>query len=437
MVSRIGIRREDKNQWERRVPLSPTDIAALQRDHGIAFSLQPYPNRAFKDHEYVEVGAKIDEALDGCSIVLGIKEMPIPFFSKGKGLTYVFFSHTIKGQHYNMPMLRHIMDLGCNLIDYERITDDYGRRLVFFGVEAGQAGMINTLWTLGRRLDFEGIKNPFSGIHQALEYALLSDAEDAVREAGRKISESGVPDAIHPLVCGFAGYGNVSQGAQRILEDLPLREITPDELLHPSADTFASTRHVYKVVFKEQDMVEPVEPARGFNLREYYDYPERYRGTFGRYVPFLTVLVNAIYWTEDYPRLVTKEQIRGLFSRNGTPKLKVIGDISCDIEGAIEITSKVTDSGNPVFVADISGEARDGVEGRGPVILAVDNLPCELPRESSQRFSKALSPLIPDLANADFSAEFENIDLPPVWRRAVICHHGLLTPDFDYLKDYL
>ena len=129
MVSRIGIRREDKNPWERRVPLSPSDIASLQRDHSIAFSLQPFPNRAFKDHEYIEVGATIDENLDNCSIVLGIKEMPIPFYKKG--VAYVFFSHTIKGQKYNMPMLRRIMDLGCTLIDYERITDDYGRRLVF------------------------------------------------------------------------------------------------------------------------------------------------------------------------------------------------------------------------------------------------------------------------------------------------------------------
>ena len=240
------------------------------------------------------------------------------------------------------------------------------------------------------------------------------------------------------MVCGFAGYGNVSQGAQRVFENLPFREITPIELLHPSADTFTSARHVYKVVFKESDMVEPVETGHAFNLREYYDYPERYRGIFQCYVPFLTIIVNAIFWTEDYPRLVTRAQIRRLFEGSVAPKLKVIGDISCDIEGAIEVTSKVTDSGNPVFVADVvTGLARDGVRGRGPVILAVDNLPCELPRESSERFSKALSPLIPDLARADFSAEFDNLDLPPVWKRAVICHRGRLTPDYEYLNDHL
>ena len=436
MVARIGIRREDKNKWERRVPLTPEDIATLRRDHGIEFSLQPFPTRAYSDEEFIAAGARIDEDLKGCPIVLGIKEMPIDFYSKG--LTYVFFSHTIKGQAYNMPMLRRILGLGCNLLDYEKITDDYGRRLVFFGIEAGEAGMINTLWTLGRRLRAEGIENPFETIKQTLQYRLLSEAEEAVRTAGRRISETGVPGRLHPLVFGIAGYGNVSQGAQRILGNLPVREISPEELLKPSPGTFDSLRHVYKVVFKEEHMAEPIKPACSFNLREYYDHPERYRGVFGRYAPLLTVLVNCIYWTEDYPKLVTKDLVREMFSRNGVAKLRVIGDISCDIEGAVEVTLKVGDSGNPVYVPDVeTGKARDGVEGRGPVILAVDNLPCELPREASARFSKTLVPLIPDLARADFTVPFENTNLPPVLRRAVICYHGSLTPDFEYIEEFL
>ena len=179
MVARIGIRREDKNQWERRVPLSPEDMTALRSEHGIQFSLQPFPTRAFSDDEFIQAGAAIDENLADCSIVLGIKEMPLGFFKRK--LTYCFFSHTIKCQAYNMPMLRHISDLPCNLIDYEKITDDYGRRLVFFGVEAGQAGMINTLWALGRRLKLEGVRNPFENIRQAIEYGTLSNAEDSIR----------------------------------------------------------------------------------------------------------------------------------------------------------------------------------------------------------------------------------------------------------------
>ena len=116
----------------------------------------------------------------------------------------------------------------------------------------------------------------------------------------------------------------------------------------------------------------------------------------------------------------------------------MIGDISCDIEGAIEVTLKVTNSGNPVYVFDIkTGHACDGIEDNGPVILAVDNLPCELPRESSDKFSKSLAPLIPDLARADFKPEFEELDLCPVLKRAVICYHGKLAPDYTYLEECL
>jgi alpha-aminoadipic semialdehyde synthase len=155
-------------------------------------------------------------------------------------------------------------------------------------------------------------------------------------------------------------------------------------------------------------------------------------------VPHLTALANCIFWTDDYPKFLTKEYVRDLYSGPRPPKLKVIGDISCDIEGAVEVTLKVTNSGNPLFVYDVdTGEAMDGIEGRGPVILATDNLPCELPRESSTRFSKALAPLLPDLAKADFTPDFEELDLPPVWKRAVICYQGRLTPDFEYIEDYL
>lgn len=436
MPARIGIRREDKNPWERRVPLSPSDVARLQREFNIDFSLQPFPTRAFPDAEYLEVGAKIDEALAGCSLILGIKEMPLSFFTPG--LTYVFFSHTIKGQEHNMPMLKRIMELRCNLIDYERITDDYGRRLVFFGSEAGQAGMINTLWALSRRLDVEDIPNPFKEIKQAIEYKTLADAEKAVAEIGRQILKEGIPPQLHPFICGFAGYGNVSRGAQSIYDILPVREITPEELLNPGFNALSSANHVYKVVFKEEHMVENKDRGAEFNLREYYDYPERYQSIFGNYVPLLTVLVNCIFWTPDYPRLVTKEQIRELYLQDKSPKLKVIGDISCDVEGAIEVTMKVTNSGSPVFVADVkSGTACDGVEGCGPVVLAVDNLPCELPKEASARFSSSLAPLIPDLAKTDFSPEFEDLDLIPSLKRALIVHHGKLTPDYEYMSQYL
>jgi alpha-aminoadipic semialdehyde synthase len=436
MIYRLGIRREDKNEWEKRVPLSPTDVGMLKLDHGILTLLQPFPTRAYSDAEFQAVGAEIDENLADCPVILGVKEMPSGFFRQG--ITFAFFSHVIKGQSYNMPMLKRILDVGCNLIDYEKITDDKGVRLVFFGREAGQAGMVDTLWSLGERLCTEGIENPFAAVKHAIDYHGMSFIEIALALVAHQITTDGIPDPIHPVIIGFAGYGNVSRGAQAILDHLPVIDISPEDLLNPTPDTFSLRNHVYKVVFKEEHMAVPRESGYQFELQDYYKHPERYVGVFERYVPHLTVLMNCIYWSERYPRLVTTDLVRKMYSGPAHPKLKVIGDISCDLHGAIEVNMKTANPGNPVYVYDVNkGEAVDGVEGDGPVILAVDNLPAELPREATSRFSHSLTPLIPDLVKADFTVPFENLILPPELKRAVICHRGQLTPDYEYLREFL
>jgi len=168
MKKHIGIRREDKNQWERRVPLIPTHVRELIQNHPLDISLQPSAIRVFPDSDYEREGAKVEEDLSSCSVIFAVKEIPLSFFEKGK--VYVFFSHTTKGQPHNMPMLKRMIDQECTLIDYEKIIDDKGRRLLFFGKQAGQAGMIDTLWALGKRLLQKGRKTPFVGIQQAHRY---------------------------------------------------------------------------------------------------------------------------------------------------------------------------------------------------------------------------------------------------------------------------
>lgn len=439
MVARIGIRLEDKNIWEARTPLIPEHLAALREAHGIEFVVQESPIRAFSSAEYLEAGAEVATRLDDCPVVLAIKEIPVPELQDGK--TYLFFSHTIKGQAANMPMLKRLMELGCQLLDYERMVDEHGRRVVFFGNYAGLAGMIDTLWALGQRFSAEGLETPFSQLKPALEYKNLEAAKQAIREVGEEISREGLPEGITPLVCGFAGYGNVSRGAQQIFDLLPVIEISPAELaqLEPG-----DTRHVFKVVFKEVDMVEAIEPQTGFVLQDYYKHPEKYRSRFETYLPYLTVLVNGIYWTARYPRLVTKAGLRALFEQQAAPRLQVIGDISCDTEGAIECTVHATTPGNPVYVYDpiscepqAAGADAQACSGRGVVILAVDNLPCELPRESSTHFSSTLKPFIAAIANADYEATFEDAGLPPILKNAIILWHGELTPAFRYLEAHL
>ena len=150
MKHSVAIRKEEKNIWERRVPLVPKHVEQLIEENGIQFFFEPSKIRIFLDDEYKEIGAKVQHDLDEANIILGIKEMPMDQFHPGK--TYMFFSHTVKGQHHNMPMLKKIMDQKCQLIDYERIMDENGRRVIFFGHYAGVAGMIDTLYSLGQRL---------------------------------------------------------------------------------------------------------------------------------------------------------------------------------------------------------------------------------------------------------------------------------------------
>ena len=437
MTAIIGVRREDKSIWERRVPVTPQDAVDLKQQ-GIDVIVQPSPNRAIVDREFTERGIMVQDDLGPASVILAIKEIPEYVFEPDK--TYVFFSHTIKGQPYNMPMLRRMLELGCTLIDYERVVDDKNRRLIFFGWHAGVAGMIDTLWALGQRLAWEGIDNPLAELRQTRTYHDLAEAKHALARVRARIETDGLPKQLTPLIVGVAGYGNVSRGAQEMLDLLPVIEIQPEEVAAISSSAQPSRHHLYKVVFKEWHMVEPVSPQAadsGFDLQDYYQHPEKYQGVFERYIPHLTVLVNAIFWSAKYPRLATKAYLKTLFS-GAKPRLRVIGDISCDVEGAIECTVKATDPGNPVFVYDpLTANVVDGHEGPGVVVVAVDILPSELPREASVDFSRILKPFIPAIAAADFSAPFEASNLPPEIKRAVIAYRGRLTPDYEYIQQWL
>lgn len=438
----IGIRREDRNNWERRAPLAPAHISHLTETHGFQFIVQPSDIRYFNAQEYRSAGAMVSEDLSTCSTVFAVKEIPPHLIAPGK--TYVFFSHTIKGQAHNMPILKRIMALGCTLIDYERIYDEHKRRLVFFGNYAGLAGMIDSLWALGRRLEERGFSTPFSEIMPAHRYDTLKAAQKTVSRVGEKITGNGLPEELTPMLFGFAGYGNVSSGAQEIFDLLPHRVLKPEDLECPdcwqtleAAPLRKRSRVLYKVVFREEHMVQRRDGGE-FSLQEYYAHPELYRSKFAVYVPLMTVLVNGIYWEKKYPRLVTLKQLAELYGSEKKARLQMIGDISCDVEGAIECTVKCTTPDSPIYSYNpLTGEVVDGVSGTGPVVLAVDNLPCELARESSIFFSNQLQEFVPQIVDADYSVPFENCDLSPALKRAVIVYRGHLTADYEYLKHYL
>jgi alpha-aminoadipic semialdehyde synthase len=432
-MHKIGIRYEDKYKMERRVPLVPEHVRQLI-DMGIEVEVVRSEKRIFKDEEYEAVGATLVDEITNSDIILGVKEMPIGYFKKDK--TYIFFSHTIKGQPYNMPLLKDMMDSGINLIDYEKIEDEQGRRLIFFGRFAGLAGMINSLWSLGQRWQRMGIDTPFLKIQQTHHYNSLEEAKAVVKEVGDYIRENGLPEIVAPVVVGITGYGNVSKGAQEILSLLPVEEIDPKDLAKRlKKDT--SRKVIYKTVFKEKDLSRPLDASKEFDLQEYYHHPERFESQFEQYVPYLTVLMNCMYWDDRYPRIITKDYLEKLYKK-GNPKLTVIGDVTCDPDGSIEALHEGTTIEDPVFVYNpFTRKPTMGFDGEGLLIMGVDILPSELPRESSQTFSDALIKFLPDIVKTDFDVAFEKLELPAPIKRALILHQGALTPDFVYLQEHL
>ncbi len=433
----VGIRLEDKNQWETRVPLVPEDVKELVAD-GVDLRVQRFPRRAFSDDQYEAAGAILVDELDDCDIVLGVKEIPVDQFRESQA--YMFFSHTIKGQSYNMKMLASLIEKRNTLLDYETVIDSEGRRLIFFGRHAGLAGAVDTLWALGQRLNVLGQTSPFLLLQQCRQYGSLDAVTEAVNVVRDRIAAGGIPQSLAPLVVGVTGYGHVSSGAQEIIELLPAVEVAPDDLHDFVEANGTLTDRIVKVVYKEQDLVEPKDPAREFVLQDYYDHGSEYRSRFGPHLGLLTVLINGIYWDERYPKLATEQQLRDLYGAGeSAPRLLVVGDITCDVDGALACTVRDTDPGDPCFVYDPDTRAApSGFEGTGITVMAIGNLPCELPIEASETFSEALSPFVRDLASADWKeSNFESVALPGPVKRSVILWRGEFTPRYDYMAEFL
>ncbi len=430
----FGIRHEDKYALERRVVLTPLQVKAMVEQQGLQAMVQTSPTRAFDDSAYEQAGAQVVSSLEKCPVIFGVKEMPLSFFEKGK--TYMFFSHVIKGQPYNMPMLRKMMACGVNLIDHERVMDAQGRRLIFFGRFAGLAGMINSLWALGQRYQKLGIQTPFQQLKQTHQYASLEEARDAVERVGAEIARRGLPQEIVPLTVGITGYGNVSKGAQEILDLLPFEECSPEELLH-HAETSPSNHKIYKTLFMEKHLSVHKQSPEKFDLQDYYQHPQDYKGVFEQYLPHLSCLMNCMYWDERYPRIVTKPYLKKCYAE-GNPKLTVIGDVTCDPNGSVECTHKGTPIEDPVFVYDpLSDVPISGFQGRGILVMAVDILPSELPVEASRAFGEALMPYLKEIVTCDYTCSFEALNLSPPIKEALILHKGTLTPAYRYLEEYL
>lgn len=437
----LGIRREDKNRWERRAPLAPIHVKQLV-EKGIKVLVQPSTLRTFSDKQYQDAGAVIEEDLSTASTIVAVKEVPMELLMNDK--TYIFFSHTIKAQQYNMEMLDDIISKNIRLIDYEAITDAEGKRLVRFGKFAGYAGMIDTLHALGDRLLALGHSTPFLHIGLSYCYSSLEAAKDAIRALGEEIANYGIPAEMAPFTFVFTSEGNVSRGAQEIFKLLPHKMLTPDEMvdLVKNKDK-ADTHMVYGTVVTAEDYIVPNDSSAKFTKGEYYKNPSKFHSNFfERYADSISVLMNCMYWDSRFPRLISSDQISDLVE-SGKSRLIAIGDISCDPQGSIEFLVKTTSIDQPLFIYnpitrechDISTD-HDYIYKDGVLFCAVDNFPTEFPKEATKHFGDHLLQFIEGVVKSDITKPFaEQNDLPAEIHKAVITAHKSLTPKFQYIKD--
>ncbi|KAM9633974.1 alpha-aminoadipic semialdehyde synthase, mitochondrial isoform 3-T4 [Morphnus guianensis] len=397
----LAIRREDVNAWERRAPLAPKHVKELTQ-MGYKVLVQPSNRRAIHEKDYVKAGGIIQEDISEASLILGVKRPPEDKLIPKKN--YAFFSHTIKAQEANMPLLDEILRQEIRLIDYEKMVDHKGMRVVAFGKWAGVAGMINILHGLGLRFLALGHHTPFMHIGMAHNYRNSSQAVQAVRDAGYEISLGLMPKSVGPLTFVFTGTGNVSKGAQEMFNALPCEFVEPHELKEVSRS--GDLRKVYGTVLSRHHHL--VRKRDGlYDPVDYDKHPELYTSRFNTDVaPYTTCLINGIYWEQHTPRLL---------SRQDAQKLLV------PVRSAAGATG-----GCP--------ELPHNVEGSGILMCSIDNLPAQLPIEATEYFGDMLFPYIEEMLLSEGSEPLESQKYSSVVRDAVIASNGSLTAKYEYIQ---
>ncbi|KAM7003257.1 LOW QUALITY PROTEIN: alpha-aminoadipic semialdehyde synthase, mitochondrial [Tautogolabrus adspersus] len=438
----IAIRREDINPWERRAPLAPRHIKELT-NAGVKVLVQPSNSRAIHEKYYMRAGAVIQEDISEASLIIGVKRPPEEKLIPRK--TYAFFSHTIKAQEANMGLLEDLLKKEVRLIDYEKMVDANGYRIVAFGQWAGVAGMINILHGLGLRFLALGHHTPFMHIGMAHNYRNVSQAIHSVRDCGYEISMGLMPKSIGPVTFCFTGTGNVSKGAQDIINELPVEYVEPHELKDVS-ETGDMTKVYATVLSRHHHLMRKSDGI--YDPLEYEYHPELYTSHFRTSVaPYTTCLINGIYWDPHTPRLLRRTDAQRLMrppkvppaATEGSPvlphKLLAICDISADTGGSIEFMIECTTIDKPFCMYDADQHIdHDSVEGNGILMCSIDNLPAQLPIEATEYFGDRLFPYIWEMLPSDATRPLDEEDFSPQVRDAVITSNGVLTPKFEYIE---
>jgi hypothetical protein len=398
---KVAIIREGKVPHDKRTPLIPTQCTQILHDFpNIELVVQPSPWRAFKDEEYVKEGLNLQEDLSDCDILIGIKEVPNADLIPGK--KYMFFSHTIKKQPHNKKLLHELIRKEITMVDYECLVDKDGNRVIGFGRFAGIVGAYNGVMAYGLKYKMFDLKPAH----------LCHDKKELFSE----LSKANLPNV--KLV--VTGSGRVANGACETMGAMDLRKVTPYEFLN-----YTFREPVY-VQLHSEDYFRARDNSP-FSSFDFHNDPASYRCIFSDKESFASmtdVLIHCTYWDPRSDIMFTKERMRDPDFR-----ISVIADVTCDINGSIPSTERASTIEDKFYGYDpVSGKETGAFDKAAITVMAVDNLPCELPRDASDGFGKHLIERV-------FPALFGN-DTNGLIERASILEKGRLTKRFEYLRDY-
>jgi len=399
-VMKVGIIKEGKNPPDSRVVLTPDQCVQIQKDYGLEIVVQESESRCFSDATYSQKGIKLVKNVDDCDILIGVKEVPIEQLIPNK--TYSFFSHTIKAQPYNQDLLKAILDKNIRLIDYEVLTNNSGQRVIAFGRFAGMVGAHNGLMTYGMR----------TGAFALDRMTTFDRYTDAITQY------NGIN--FPPLKVVVSGNGRVANGACEVLDDMGFTKVSPEDY---KKELFAFP------AYTQLPCEEYAKPINGgdFDKEEFYQNPSMYEINFDGYSAVSDIFINGIYWDPRAPAFFSREEMQ---SKNF--RIKVIADVTCDIapEASIPSTIRPSTIAEPIYGYDpMTGFECDPFMENSIDIMAVDNLPNELPKDASESFGEQfMEHVLPNL--------LEGYDNPMI-EKASIAIDGDLGPHFEYLRTYV
>lgn len=396
---KFGIIREGKTPPDKRVVFSPQELLSVKNTYPTAtFKVESSPIRVFKDEEYQELGFEVSNDLTDCDVLFGVKEVPVDQLIPNK--TYFFFSHTIKKQQYNKKLLQACLQKNIRLIDHETLVDKNGTRLIGFGRYAGIVGAYNAFRAFGIKFELFNLK-------KAEE---LKSQNDLIERLNRAY--------LPPIKVVLTGKGKVGFGAKEILDGMKMKEVSIEKFLTKEFD-----EPVY-VHIDVEDYYRKIDGTEG-SFADFKKNPSAYESDFKKFSQVADIFIAGHFYKDGSPKILTKEMLN---HANNT--IKVVADVSCDIDGPIDSTIRVSTIADPIYGYYPRENKEVPVDHPAAVVvMAVDNLPCELPKDASEGFGEMfIEHIIP---------AFFNNDKDQILERGTICESGKLTERFSYLADFV